>query len=253
MLEAMYVINVLLMFALPLLAAVLARKRLGASWRLLGAGALTFALSQVVHIPLNAGVAALFRNGVLPRPPDAWVVWLLPLGLGLSAGLCEEIARYIGYRRMTHVRSWEGAVGYGLGHGGFEALLVAVIALLQLINLFALRSVDLATLPLTPDQAALVTQQMTQAWSAPWWQPLAGSWERVFAILVHASLAVFVLQAVRRSIGWLFVAIGAHTLVNAIAVYLMTHHGILATELAIAVCALILVAIAWRLRSARSA
>lgn len=253
MLEVLYVLNALLLLSLPLLAAMVARRWLGATWRLLGAGALTFVLSQVVHIPLNVGVAALFRNGILPRPPDEWLVWLLPLALGLSAGLCEEIARYIGYRRMKNLRSWEGAVSYGLGHGGFEALLVALVALTQTFTLFFLRSADLATLPISPDQADLLARQVSEAWTAPWWQTLAASWERFFAIIVHASLAVFVLRAVQRGLGWLVLAIGAHTLVNALAVYLLQKHGIAAAEISVAACALLFAALAWRLRRTESA
>lgn len=253
MLEALYVLNALLMLSVPLVALTVARKRLRTSWKLLGAGALTFFLSQVVHIPLNLGVAALFRNGVLPRPPDAWLVWLLPLALGLSAGLCEEIARYVGYRRMTSVRSFEDGVGYGIGHGGFEALLVALLALVQLVNLFVLRSMDLSTLPLPPEQAEVLAKQIADAWSAPPWQALAGTWERVFALLAHVSMSVFVLQAFRRGIAWLFVAIGAHTLLDAVAVYFLQRHGLVATEIAIAVVALSFVGLAaWLRRSERA-
>lgn len=253
MLEALYVLNVLLMLSLPILALTVARKGLGTSWKLLGAGALTFALSQVVHIPLNLGVAALFRNGILPRPPDAWLVWLVPVALGLSAGLCEEIARYVGYRRMTSVRSVEGAAGYGIGHGGFEALLVALLALTQVINLFALRSMDLTTLPIPPEQAEVLAKQIADAWSAPPWQALAGTWERVFALLAHVSMSIFVLQAFRRGIAWLFVAIGAHALLDAVVVYAMQNHGLVATEAALAVVSLGLVALAaWLWRAERA-
>jgi len=248
MLEALYVLNVLLMLALPLVVVTVARKRLGTSWRLLGAGALTFFLSQVVHVPLNLGVAALFRHGVLPTPPESVRVWLLPVALGLSAGLCEEVARYVGYRRMRGVRTWAGGLGYGLGHGGFEALLVALVALSQLINLFVLRGMDLSTLPIPPEQAEAIAKQLADAWSAPWWMALAGTWERVFAVLAHASFSIFVLQAFRRGIAWLAVAIGAHALLDAVAVFLATHHGVVVTELAIAALAVGFAAAAWGLR-----
>ena len=79
------------------------RQRLGALQGVLrfkaqqGVG-LAFVLSQVVHIPLNLGAAQLFSTGLLPAPAPAVKAWLLPLALGLSAGICEEPARWLLFR-----------------------------------------------------------------------------------------------------------------------------------------------------------
>jgi uncharacterized membrane protein YhfC len=47
-----------------------------------------------------------------------------------------------------------------------------------------------------------------------------GAVERAFALILHLSLSILVLQVfVRKNIAWLFVAIGWHTAIDAIAVF----------------------------------
>jgi hypothetical protein len=99
-----------------------ARKRLGAPLRLAAVGAIAFVASQLVHLPLN------FALGIL-GPPRA--VGLMPLPVigvvaGLTAGLCEESARYVAMRWvLRRDRGWAAAVQYGLGHGGIDHLVAA--------------------------------------------------------------------------------------------------------------------------------
>ena len=70
MLYVTFVLNPLLMLALPVLLGMFVARRLGQSWRLFFAGAATFVASQVVHLPLNAWVNGLAQAGRLPAPPE---------------------------------------------------------------------------------------------------------------------------------------------------------------------------------------
>ncbi|MBO9371485.1 MAG: YhfC family intramembrane metalloprotease, partial [Chloroflexi bacterium] len=59
-------------------------------------------------------------------------------------------------------------------------------------------------------------------WAIPWYLPLLGGLERIFAITLHIAFALMVLQAVvRGNLLWLALAVLAHALVNALAVGLM--------------------------------
>ncbi len=69
MLYLTYPLDAVIMIALPVAVGVLLARTLGAKWGLFGVGALTFIASQVVHVPLNAGLTTLFARGVLPAPP----------------------------------------------------------------------------------------------------------------------------------------------------------------------------------------
>jgi uncharacterized membrane protein YhfC len=171
--------------------------------------------------------------------------------LGLTAGLCEETARFVVYRWwIKSARSWREALMFGAGHGGIEAIIIGLLVGLGAINIVVLSNTDLATLPLTPEQLAELQQQMAAALSLPWHAPLLGALERVFAMTFHLSAAVMVLQVFRRrNMLWLVAAILWHTTLNALAVYVNGTAGPYWAEVALMVTSLISLAIIFGLRA----
>jgi len=223
-------LNGLLMIALPIGLGVFLSKRLGQRWSLFGIGALTFIASQVVHIPLLYGLTALFK--LFPSPPDAWKLTINAVILGLMAGLCEETARYLIYRFwIKSARTWREGLMFGAGHGGVEAIIFGALALFSFIQLVALRNTDLSTLPLTPDQRVAAAQQVATFWATLPLLALVGALERVFALCLHLSLSVLVLQTFRRrNILWLGLAILWHAAVDGLAVYAAGTWGVYSAE-----------------------
>ncbi len=236
MLYVTYTLNSLLMIALPIAVGVFLARRFKLGWELWAIGAATFIASQVVHIPLNIGLTALFANKTLPAPPEAWRPFFNPVVLGLSAGLCEETARYLVYRFwIKDARTWREGVVFGAGHGGIEAIIVGGLAAFSTLQLFALRGMDLTTLGLPPEQLSIVQQQVAEAWSAPWYATILGAVERALTIPFHIAMSVIVLQAIkRRNVLWLGLAIFLHTAGNAAAVYALGVVGPYWTEAIIA-------------------
>jgi uncharacterized membrane protein YhfC len=115
-------------------------------------------------------------------------------------------------------KTWNKAVMYGLGHGGLESiLLVGGLAILGLISVVALSSINLDSLPAAQRTAA--AQQLHAISTQPGWFPLLGAWERLWTIPVQVALSVMVLQVFRRgNIGWLWLAVLAHAVVDGVAV-----------------------------------
>jgi len=220
MLYITYALNGLLMIAWPLGLGLFLSRKFGLKWGLFAIGAATFLLSQVVHLPLIYGLTALFQNKVLPAPPAAWRLVFNAVMLGLMAGLCEELARYLVLRYWAKsARTWREALMFGTGHGGVEAIILGALVLLSYINMVALRNANLSTLPLSPDQQAALAKQLAAYWSAPWYISLLGAVERLFALCLHLSLAVLVMRAfTRRNLMWLVAAIAWHALADAVAV-----------------------------------
>jgi uncharacterized membrane protein YhfC len=228
-----YVAAALGMLALgPALAAAL-RRRTGVGWGLFGLGAITFVGSQVVHLPLNAGVAWAIGAGVLPRPPEAWDPVLLPLALGLSAGLCEETARLVALWRSRAVRRAPAAAMVGVGHGGVEAAIVGLLLLLTVVQMVALRD------PAAAARAGVDPTVVTQFFDVPPAMALLGLVERVFAVTVHVTCTLLVARAVlaRSALPWV-AAVLLHAGVDAAAVAAVTRFGPLVTEGVLALCAL---------------
>ena len=236
------------MFATPVVLGVLLQRRWALPWKLLLIGAATFIASQVAHLPLNAGLTVLFRQDWMPKPPDTWAPAFNAIVLGLTAGLCEESARYLVYRFwLKEARSWRQAILFGVGHGGIESVMTGLLVLVTVLNAVALRNVDATTLGLSPDQATEAARQIAEFWRMPLYMPLLAGAERLMSILFHLSAAVLVLQAFRKRQIWpLPAAIAWHTTVNAVPLYINGTWGPVAAEGSLAVLSLVSVAILWR-------
>jgi uncharacterized membrane protein YhfC len=244
-----HALNALLMLALPVALGFLLARRLDLRWSLYGVGALTFIASQGVHIPLNFGLTALFSHKILPAPLAAWHGWFNPLILGLTAGLCEEIARYVVYRWwIKSARSWREALMFGAGHGGIEAIFVGLSAAAAFATFFFLqRGGSLNIVPL--DQRPALAQQLAAYWSAPWPLTLLGAVERAFALCVHLGLSVLVLQTfTRHNAAWLVGAILWHAASDTTALLALSAWGAYRTEAVIGGFALVSLAMLFALR-----
>ncbi|HPD41579.1 MAG TPA: YhfC family glutamic-type intramembrane protease [Anaerolineae bacterium] len=212
-----YALAILLMFGLPVMAAVVLRRRAAAPWFLFLVGAATFAGSQAVHLPLNAG---LTRLGWLPRETfdPAFPLWRTALLLGVTAALCEESSRALGYALLRRWRSLEHGLLLGLGHGGCEALLTGVLTAATLSSLAALRGVDLQALALSPAQLVALSAQL-QVFEQ---SPLAAALpllERILALALHLVFSALVWRAfVDRKVVFYLAAVAYHMAANALLV-----------------------------------
>ncbi len=269
MLIAAYLVAFLFEVGMPIALAVFVRRRLGVSWRYFWYGALIFFLSQIVtRIPLVRVLQFVLADQFRQSQALQWA-WLV--ALALTAGLFEEIGRYLGYRYLVFRRSrsevsrqlsavgdqdpaldaWKKGVMYGLGHGGLESmLLVGGLVLLGLINGLVLSRMDPATIAALPsDQAEQVRQAQELFRTLPWWTPLLGAVERLFTIAVQVGFSILVLQAfLRDNVKWLYLAIGAHFLVDLVAVASNRFIGPVWTEAVIGVFALGALYLTFRLK-----
>lgn len=255
MLVAAVVVQVLLMVAIPVALAFFLRRRWGLPWMVLIGGVVAFIGSQVVHIPLNAGLTALFRFEWMPKPPTELALPFNAVVLGLTAGLCEELARYFVLRFwLKEARGWREAIWFGAGHGGIESILTGLMVAVTLASMIAMRGLGALQLPVPPDQQTLAAQQVAAFWSTPLYMPLLAVLERAMAITLHLALSALVMQVfIRGKVWYLFAAIGVHALFNAIAVYVAVTWGAIAAEGVLAVLTAGSAAILWWTRQASKA
>jgi uncharacterized membrane protein YhfC len=216
---ALRLLNAAVMIAVPLMVAAFLAHRYGVRWTLFGWGALTFVGSQIVHLPLLQGLTLAVRD---VSTVTAHALVSNAIILGLAAGICEEGARYVGYRYLVpDARRWAQALMLGAGHGGMEALLLGILS-----GVFALQTAG-------PGGSV----------------PLLGALERVLALTNHLALSVIVLQVfVTRSAWWLLAAIAWHAALDAVAVYGAGTLPPLAVEGALAIFAIASIAVIVKLR-----
>ncbi|HLG62880.1 MAG TPA: YhfC family glutamic-type intramembrane protease [Ktedonosporobacter sp.] len=262
----------------PIILAIIARRRLKVGWRYFGFGALIFFVFQMItRVP-----AVIILQNVLAHQLQASapfrISWLVILAI--TAGLFEEVGRYVGYRFLMRreEKTWNKAVMYGIGHGGLESMLLVggqqLLTLINILTLMYILNANPAALPAA--QHAQVVRQFAALNAQPVWSPLLAAWERLWTLPVHIALSVMVLQVFRRNNlvllsrrptllpqlaplrasamnGWLWLAILAHAIVDFTAVIVLQILGAsfgvsLLVEGIIAIFGLIALWIIWRLR-----
>jgi uncharacterized membrane protein YhfC len=249
MLTAAYLLNVLGMILLPIVLAFYVTRKFSLPWKLIFAGGLTFIVSQVFHIPFLYGLTAMFTAGILPAIPTAWTSLFNAVLLGLLAGIFEETARWILFKFiLKDAKSWEQGVVVGTGYGGTEALLLGILAFVQVGSMIAMKNTDLAA-RVPPEQLELAKQQLAAFWSAPVYMAFLGLIERAFTICIQISLTIMVLYSVAyRKPVWFWIALFWHAFVDASAVYLLPMIGALAIEAVVGIYAAISLVILFRLK-----
>jgi len=215
-----HLLNGLLMVAMPVALAIYLAYRWKIGGRIWWIGAATFVLSQIGHIPFNLGASKLLnQTGMVAWNPTAQLLFNAVF-LGLSAGIFEEGMRYLVLRFwLKDARSWRKGVLFGAGHGGAEAIILGALTFYSFLQLATLRTADLSRL-IPAAQLGQVQQQVQVYWSTTWYSSMLGALERLFTIPCQIAMAVMVMQVfIRKKIGWLFAAIGFHTLLDGLAVY----------------------------------
>jgi uncharacterized membrane protein YhfC len=213
-----YILNGLLVIAIPIALAVYLTRKFELTWRLWWIGAAVFILSQVGHLPFDTYVVTplLDKMNSNPALPATGALILSALMLGLSAGLWEEILRYAMFRWWAKDdHSWSHGLLAGAGHGGAGAIIIGLLVLYNFNNMLIVRTMDLSTL-VSADQLPVVQAQVNAFWSAPWYSTFTEATQQLFTILVQICFTLLVLQTfIRTQLYWVFIAIGAHTLFEA--------------------------------------
>ncbi len=131
-------ISLLLSLVLPVVVAVVLHKKLRFVWKSVLVGALVFLVFQILtSIPL---LGYLQYNLWYQAFSMSYPIIALLL-VALSAGLFEEIGRYVGFRLLLRGHlNWEGGIAYGIGHGGLESLYIGTAFLNDLIYSFLINA-----------------------------------------------------------------------------------------------------------------
>lgn len=162
-------------------------------------------LEQIMHtLVLRPGLDGSIE--LLENAP-----WLYVLYGVLAAGVFEETGRLVAFLiTKKHYRDIDSAVSYGIGHGGFEAVAIVGLGMVNGI-IFSIMinsgSEALAALPIPAEE--LINSQ-------PWYMYGLAIIERIVAMSLHIALSIIVFSAVMmKGKWWLFpLAILLHALAN---------------------------------------
>ena len=183
------IFTVLVSIALPVAALAVLKRKTGRGLlaALVGAGCF-IGYALVLEQLLHAAVFSLFP--AITLYPAAYTAYGC-----LAAGLFEETGRLMGLSLLCKKdRDLALGVGYGIGHGGIEAILLAGTASLSNAIVLSAASGGSLEAMFGSDIAATVSAQLASGVSAG--ALLLPGLERVAAITLHLALSILVWMAV---------------------------------------------------------
>jgi len=245
-----HLLNALLMVVIPVSLAFIAILKMKLGWRFWLIGGLVFLLSQIGHIPFNYFVGKILNKTELIYLPWTGQILFNACFLGLSAGLWEESFRYLMYRWwIKDARSWQKGILAGLGHGGFESIILGFLAVYTLLQMLALKNADIRTI-VQPERLSATLKAVAIYWSMPWYDTLLGSIERTLTLPIQVAFSVLILQVfIKGKMIWFYCAILFHFMVDGIALILISFSTIYVTEMVLLFFSVISIWIIISLRS----
>jgi uncharacterized membrane protein YhfC len=184
-------ITLAISLALPIGLAIYFRKKHKTPLRTIFVGmAIWFVFSQVLE--------KLLHSVVLQYTPIVQTPWLFAIYLALAAGVFQEIGRYIGFTKFLKGKEERNdAIAYGIGHGGFEMLLLGGIASFQILLLANM--INTGTYSQLQDKMpAEVYESIKNVLTGPWYNFAIGGVERIAAFVVQIGLSIMVLYSIRQ-------------------------------------------------------
>jgi uncharacterized membrane protein YhfC len=243
----------ILVIVLPFFLGLVAHRRLGAGWKYFWFGVLVYLAFQLVT---RAPLLLLLSNTVLAHILRTSIAfnWSWITIEAATAGLFEEVGRYVGYRLFMGREPKTGAKGvmFGIGHEGLESAVFGGVRLYTLLIVAFISAISLTRLPVA--QRQLLVQQVAVINTQPVWFPLLLIWERLWSFPLQVAFSVLVLQVFRRRQGyWLLLAILFHVLVDFLSLALPQAFGAsvaitLLNDAILFLFALVGLWIIWRLR-----
>lgn len=215
------VLSGLISLLLPIGLAIYICVKKKASFLAVAIGALVFVVTQMMlRIPLLN-----FFAGQDWYKSMASNTLMIALFLGLTAGLFEEIGRFIGFRfPLKSKLTWENGVAFGIGHGGIEAILLMTMTSINNVIYSIMINTgvyDSTIAPHLPEATAqMIKNQLVNTASFTF---AVGGIERVFAIIIQIGFSLLVLYGVKkRAFKYVILAIILHAVVDSPVVILMS-------------------------------
>lgn len=203
-------IALLVTILLPILAGVWLNKHTLVTWRVITLGSLGYFIVQALLTLMYNGIASL--AGIDPTALAEGPNFAAQVALSiLMAALLGVLLRWAGMKWVKMpLTNLEAAYGLGLGYGGVES--ITRVGLPLLMTFFTMLQNT------NPQASGLDPETITQLealWQVSAWVPIAGSLERISAMVMHITITILVLQSfTRKNNLWLAGAVGLEVLIN---------------------------------------
>ena len=178
-------------------------------------------IQNALVFPTTMGLPDHAASQFINARPILWA-----LVLGLFPGVFEETGRFAAFKTvLRNRRNRETSISYGIGHGGFEVILVlginyiVYIVYAVMINTGTFQGIIDQVAEQAPFQEEAIRALADQLAVFSFADIGAGIFERVFAFLFHVGASILVFYAARdKGRFWLYpLAILLHTALDSLA------------------------------------
>lgn len=173
------------------------KKRL--NWKAVAFGVILFVVfTAILESMLNSIVGFDNQNSFINQSPILFMLYG-----GLSIGIFEETARFIGFKYMLKIKDNESAytgISYGLGHGGFESVMAGgVTSLSNLMMSIMINNGAVNDLLAKSDagKADTIKKSVNEMLTLPDYTFLLIGVERCATLIIQVSLSLIVFKAVK--------------------------------------------------------
>lgn len=210
---AFLIISELISVFFPVGLVIFLYKRKKISMKAVLVGVLVFFVSQIVlRLPLLNSIKS-----------QMWFIelstskWMSALFFALTAGIFEEIGRFIGFKYLLKGKlEWKNGVAFGAGHGGIESILITGVSLLTpIVNSILINAGKFDSLASGEVPESTLNEVKNALINTPSYMFLFSGFERIFAITAHIAFSLVVLYGVKNKKNiYLLYAILLHTLLD---------------------------------------
>lgn len=232
----MIIIDLIIAVLIPVILAIVIKRKYHTSMKVFFIGcAVWFVFAMILE--------QLMHAAILLSPAGKTIqgnIWLYGLYGGLAAGVFEETGRFLSMKllmKKNYDNSYNSLM-YGAGHGGFEALYILGITMINNLTyafLINTKQTELLLATVPAEQQETVRQTFQTLVETKPYTFLLGAFERFPAVLLHISLSVLVWIAVTKGKNALFpLAVFLHFFVDA-ATVIINGYGVPAVLLEVIV------------------
>jgi uncharacterized membrane protein YhfC len=184
-------IAILVTIGFPIGMGFWLNKKFHIPWRVLSYGVMGYLIMQSVVSLILSGISALVANGTLALSETGLTTLQLVLNIALAAILGVVIRWAIVKFFPEKLETLEAAFGIGVGYGGAESvMLVGLPLLVTFVTMLTHLDFQSASAGLEADMVS----QLEALWGVSPLVPLAGSLERLAALVMHLTVTVLVFR-----------------------------------------------------------
>ncbi|MGE1051152.1 YhfC family intramembrane metalloprotease [Bacillus cereus] len=189
---ASIIFQLIVSILVPIIVLVYFRKKYNMNWKVVGVGVLIFiGFTQILETPFH-----LFMRGNPTIAPFLENPFVFAIYGGLTAGIFEELGRFVAFFLLKKYLEYKDGFAYGIGHGGIESILIGGFSALQaLIFANSINDGSFARLIEQKPELSILQDMLIQQ---PAYLYFLGSLERIMALVLQIAFTMLVLYAVKQ-------------------------------------------------------